>query len=199
MSPAGVTLNGEKPSETWTQQIYGRPGNELITKLSIKQVLLGHDAKKDEVNVVEVTTESWKKDGSNQKIPIAVLKLGETQSTAPNFEFPSVSVTFKLIAGTGPVHIAGLQFPDSFEDTLEQGEVRGRLLLYDPVLTGVLISVLYSSKHGLYSDDDDEGVHRDGDEDDDGEEDTDDDEDEDEEEEAAVKAKPSKANNGKKK
>lgn len=145
MSPAGVTLNGEKPSETWTQQIYGRPGNELITKLSIKQVLLGHDAKKDEVNVVEVTTESWKKDGSNQKIPIAVLKLGETQSTAPNFEFPSVSVTFKLIAGTGPVHIAGLQFPDSFEDTLEQGEVRGRLLLYDPDWCFNKCSLFYST------------------------------------------------------
>ena len=41
------------------------------------------------------------------KIPIAVLKAGETRTLCPNLEFPSDSVTFKLIQGTGPVYICG--------------------------------------------------------------------------------------------
>lgn len=41
------------------------------------------------------------------KIPIAVLKVGETRVLRPNIEFPSESVTFKLIQGTGPVYICG--------------------------------------------------------------------------------------------
>lgn len=41
------------------------------------------------------------------KIPIAVLKAGETRVLKPNLEFPSDSVTFKLTQGTGPVYICG--------------------------------------------------------------------------------------------
>lgn len=89
----------------------------------MKQILLGHDAKKDEVNVVEVTTDGWKRDAKPQKIPIAVLKLGETQSSLPNLEFPSGSVKFTLTVGSGPVHISGLQFPDASEDTMVVHEV----------------------------------------------------------------------------
>jgi len=40
------------------------------------------------------------------KIPIAVLKVGETRSLRPNVEFPNGSVTFKLVQGTGPVYVA---------------------------------------------------------------------------------------------
>lgn len=41
------------------------------------------------------------------KIPIAVLKVGETRSLRPNVEFPNGSVTFKLVQGSGPVHVCG--------------------------------------------------------------------------------------------
>lgn len=41
------------------------------------------------------------------KIPIAVLKVGETRSLRPNVEFPNGSVTFKLVQGTGPVYVCG--------------------------------------------------------------------------------------------
>jgi len=41
------------------------------------------------------------------KIPIAVLKVGETRSLHPNVEFPNGSVTFKLVQGTGPVYVCG--------------------------------------------------------------------------------------------
>lgn len=80
--------------------------------MAVKQILLGHDAKKGEVNVVEVSTESWDNDSPAQNIEIAVLKLGETQSSLPNLEFPSDFVLFTLIRGSGPVHISGLQFAD---------------------------------------------------------------------------------------
>lgn len=75
---------------------------------------------------MEVTTDSWKRDGPNQKIPIAVLKLGESQATLPNLEFPSLSVKFSLVKGSGPVHITGLQFPDPIGETLEGEQVSCR-------------------------------------------------------------------------
>lgn len=35
------------------------------------------------------------------------MKVGETRSLHPNVEFPNGSVTFKLVQGTGPVHVCG--------------------------------------------------------------------------------------------
>ena len=49
------------------------------------------------------------------KIPIAVLKVGETRSSRPDLEFPDAPVTFKLIEGSGPVHIHGQQLPGTYE------------------------------------------------------------------------------------
>lgn len=72
--------------------------------------MLGHDAKPDEFNVVEVTAPHHDKDEKVVKIPVAVLKLGDTQAIRPDLEFPDGPVTFKLISGSGPVHITGLQF-----------------------------------------------------------------------------------------
>lgn len=45
------------------------------------------------------------------KIPIAVLKIGEQRVVQSNLEFPEGPVTFKLISGSGPVIITGLQAP----------------------------------------------------------------------------------------
>lgn len=44
-------------------------------------------------------------------IPIAVLKIGEQRVVQSNLEFPEGPVTFKLIEGSGPVIITGLQAP----------------------------------------------------------------------------------------
>lgn len=122
-----MTLSGEKAKKEWMQIVIDSPNGALKTKLAVKQILLGHDAKKDEVNVVEVTTDSWKRDGSENTIPIAVLKLGETQSTLPNLEFPFGLVKFTLVKGSGPVHITGLQFPDVFDVNMdEEEEVSGQ-------------------------------------------------------------------------
>ena len=51
----------------------------------------------------------------NLKIPIAVLKAGETRAVNPDIEFYETSATFKLIRGNGPVYIHGLNIKDEVE------------------------------------------------------------------------------------
>lgn len=48
------------------------------------------------------------------KIPIAILKVGETRLVQPNLEFPDGPVTFTLIEGNGPVYIHGSQVPGKY-------------------------------------------------------------------------------------
>lgn len=55
------------------------------------------------------------------KIPIAVLKVGETRVVQPELEFPYGPVTFTLIEGNGPVYIHGQQVPNGFEDQVVDG------------------------------------------------------------------------------
>lgn len=50
------------------------------------------------------------------KIPIAVLKAGETRAVNPDVEFFETSVTFKLIRGNGPVYIMGQNIKDDVVD-----------------------------------------------------------------------------------
>lgn len=49
------------------------------------------------------------------KIPIAVLKAGETRAVNPDIEFYETSATFKLIRGNGPVYIHGQNIKDEVE------------------------------------------------------------------------------------
>lgn len=169
-------MDGENKTKTWSQKIlFPEPGGgEYVTKLAVKQILLGHDAKKDEVNVVEVTTDGWSRDGTLQKIPIAVLKLGETQSSLPNLEFPSLAVKFTLTVGSGPVHITGLQFPDAFSDNKGDHEVSKK----DVLLRRKIQITIYAFQE--CTDEDGCGDHHDddeGDEEEDEDEEVEDDED----------------------
>ena len=50
------------------------------------------------------------------KIPIAVLKAGETRAVNPDVEFYETSLTFKLIKGNGPVYIMGQNIKDDVVD-----------------------------------------------------------------------------------
>lgn len=49
------------------------------------------------------------------KVPIAVLKAGETRSIQVHLEFPDSPVTFHLVEGNGPVYIHGQQVPGNYE------------------------------------------------------------------------------------
>lgn len=65
------------------------------------------------------------------KVPVAILKAGETRSIQTVLEFPDPPVTFKLVEGSGPVYIHGQQVPGNYEiedtvECLEEEEVRGR-------------------------------------------------------------------------
>lgn len=55
------------------------------------------------------------------KIPIAVLKVGESRVVQPELEFPFGPVTFTLIEGNGPVYIHGQQVPNGYEDQVVDG------------------------------------------------------------------------------
>lgn len=67
------------------------------------------------------------------KIPIAVLKVGENRCAQSFVEFPDAPVTFKLIQGSGPVHIHGQhlicdesvegEIPMEDDDDLDEEEV----------------------------------------------------------------------------
>lgn len=48
------------------------------------------------------------------KIPVAVLKVGESRVVQPELEFPYGPVTFTLVEGNGPVYIHGQQGEQQF-------------------------------------------------------------------------------------
>uniref|UniRef100_D3TQF5 Nucleoplasmin n=2 Tax=Glossina TaxID=44049 RepID=D3TQF5_GLOMM len=113
----GITLTAENNAVLWdvlsNDEDYPR-GQKLI----IRQILLGAEAKEGEFNVVEVHTIK-----DNLKIPIAVLKAGETRACNPDIEFYETAVTFKLIKGNGPVYIHGQNIKDEVEVVdIEDGE-----------------------------------------------------------------------------
>ncbi|XP_022217555.1 nucleoplasmin-like protein [Drosophila obscura] len=104
----GVTLSEKDPIAQF--DVPDIPEEYVVHshKLIIKQISLGSEAKTGEFNVVQAET-NVNDDGEKKtvKIPIAVLKVGETRSLRPNVEFPNGSVTFKLVQGTGPVYVCG--------------------------------------------------------------------------------------------
>ncbi|XP_016937483.1 nucleoplasmin-like protein [Drosophila suzukii] len=104
----GVTLSEKEPIAQF--DVPDIPEEYIVHshKLIIKQISLGPEAKSGEFNVVQAET-NINDDGEKKtvKIPIAVLKVGETRSLRPNVEFPNGSVTFKLVQGTGPVYVCG--------------------------------------------------------------------------------------------
>ncbi|XP_026313630.1 nucleoplasmin-like protein isoform X2 [Hyposmocoma kahamanoa] len=117
----GVTLSASHQSETWDPE--AKAEYPRSNKLLIRQALLGPDAKPDELNVVQVETMSLQ---DAIKIPVAVLKAGETRHARLDIEFPDAPVTFTLIQGSGPVHLIGQHMlgalVEEFEDMEEMEE-----------------------------------------------------------------------------
>ncbi|XP_028165884.1 nucleoplasmin-like protein isoform X1 [Ostrinia nubilalis] len=117
----GVTLSASHQSETWDPE--AKAEYPRSNKLLIRQALLGPDAKPDELNVVQVETMSLQ---DSIKIPVAVLKAGETRHARLDIEFPDAPVTFTLIQGSGPVHLIGQHLlgalVEEFEDMEEMVE-----------------------------------------------------------------------------
>ncbi|XP_059612206.1 nucleoplasmin-like protein [Phlebotomus argentipes] len=119
----GTTLKADEASQTWDPYHKNAENSEMLMphKLIIKQVLLGYEAKEGEYNVVEVTSPTSQDD---VKIPLAVLKVGETRSISMEMEFPDAPITFKLVQGSGPVHIHGHHLIREASDADLMGEMQ---------------------------------------------------------------------------
>jgi nucleophosmin 3 len=94
-------------------------------KLILKQAVLGHEAT-DGFHVVQAETVA-SSTGNSIRIPIAVLKSGETRHCVLDLEFPEGPVTFTLTSGSGPVylhgtHILGAENDEADMDGEELGE-----------------------------------------------------------------------------
>uniref|UniRef100_A0A6B2ECV4 Putative nucleoplasmin n=1 Tax=Phlebotomus kandelakii TaxID=1109342 RepID=A0A6B2ECV4_9DIPT len=122
----GVTLTSADPSQTW-DPFHSDDDQDMSVwnKLLVKQLLLGHDAKEEEYNVVEVATQTM---DDVIKIPIAVLKAGEARNVCMQLEFVA-PVIFTLVKGAGPVHIHGHHLigessdpTDMWDEELEEEE-----------------------------------------------------------------------------
>ena len=67
------------------------------------------------------------------KIPIAVLKVGESRVVQPELEFPYGPVTFTLVEGNGPVYIHGQQGSATVYfsfSTFDSSHIRLKLLTF---------------------------------------------------------------------
>lgn len=117
----GITLSSSHKTETWDPE--AKAEYPRSNKLLIRQALLGPDAQADELNVVQVETMCLQE---SIKIPVAILKVGETRQARLDIEFPDAPVTFTLIQGSGPVHLIGQHLlgalVEEFEDMEEMEE-----------------------------------------------------------------------------
>ncbi|XP_054886740.1 nucleophosmin-like isoform X1 [Poeciliopsis prolifica] len=137
-------------------------------QLSLKAVCLGAEAE-DKFHVVEVEGIAY--DAKTSKVPIAVLKpsvlpsmnLGGFEITPP--------VTFRLVSGSGPVHISGQHFV-SVKGSEDEEEENNTSPVKRPA-NQPLLKKTPQKKFKIDSDDEDD--------DDDDEEDSDEDEDDDDE------------------
>lgn len=125
----GITLSKDNQKEVWDPDVKSGDANESHGlrgehTLVVKQVVLGPSAKDKEVNVVQAEAMGYK---SDVKFPIAVLKGGDQSQAVLDLLFPDPPVTFKLVEGSGPIHLLGnhsvgtgeLVGDDEDEDELE--------------------------------------------------------------------------------
>lgn len=105
----GLTLDKNKTTDLWDPDVKNdandsTQGYRGEHTLLVKQAVLGPDAKEGEINVVEVEAMGYK---SDVKYPITVLKAGSQHQSLLDLLFPDPPVTFKLVRGSGPIHLLG--------------------------------------------------------------------------------------------
>ncbi|KAM7433329.1 Nucleophosmin [Porites harrisoni] len=112
----GCELNKEKREYSWDSEDEELSKADIEQKLVVSQACLGAKAKSSEKNIVEVTTT----DSSDSSVTHTILNLqsGRLDQCRLSLGFPS-SVVFKLVEGSGPVHLTGSVYQELF---IEQGE-----------------------------------------------------------------------------
>ena len=99
----GFELNAKAKEFVWEGD--EEADEDVETKLQITQACLGTSAKDGERNVVEATTLNH--EGQEVTHAILSLRAGQTEMAHVELGF-LLKTTFKLVKGSGPVHISGL-------------------------------------------------------------------------------------------
>lgn len=118
----GCTLTRDRPSVEWSYNSEAGERHSLV----LKQSVLGTDAVMNQRNVVQVETLNF----SNERVhlPLLSLTLGRNDMCSMDVNFDSDNpVTFRLVEGSGPVHVAAehLVEYDEDEDDDSDADVRG--------------------------------------------------------------------------
>ncbi|XP_071535408.1 nucleoplasmin-like protein ANO39 [Panulirus ornatus] len=103
----GVTLDDAHKEQKWEGTATENTVDCTVTThtLSIRQVVLGADAKEGEANVVELEVLGY--NDKKHKIPICVSKTGGSYVTNVDILIEDQVATFHLTKGKGPVYLSG--------------------------------------------------------------------------------------------
>ncbi|XP_078358014.1 uncharacterized protein LOC144642807 isoform X1 [Oculina patagonica] len=107
----GCELSKDKKEYSWDCEDKELSKADIEQKLVLSQACLGSKAKANEKNLVQATTI----DSSDNSVTFTILSLtsGKTDQCRISLGFPS-SVTFKLIEGSGPVHLTGAVYQELY-------------------------------------------------------------------------------------
>ncbi|XP_063233184.1 mitotic apparatus protein p62-like isoform X2 [Bacillus rossius redtenbacheri] len=103
----GASLTADKNTITWDPEEPSKDGQPDFSRghsLTIKQAMLGKEAKSGELNVVQAETVGYNGD---VKIPLFSLEAGALRQCMLDLSFPDAPVVLKLAEGSGPVHLSG--------------------------------------------------------------------------------------------
>ncbi|KAK6191952.1 hypothetical protein SNE40_003520 [Patella caerulea] len=118
----GCELSKERQSVTWSIQEEDEDTDFMQHTLFIKHAVLGAQAVKDEVNIVQVQTKNY--DNEEIKQPFISLTRGESSMCYLDVSFTDkFPVTFTLVDGSGPIYISAVQlveFPDEGNQTMDE-------------------------------------------------------------------------------
>jgi len=117
----GAELTKEKDTYTWNPEIEEEFSEEMQNILFLKRAILGLKAVEGERNVVTVTCKNA--DMEDVTHPVLSLTLGREDHCDVELTFKQVeAVTFKLVAGSGPVHLVGQHYQETMRDGMDDTE-----------------------------------------------------------------------------
>ncbi|XP_050689410.1 nucleoplasmin-like protein ANO39 [Eriocheir sinensis] len=103
----GITLDEAHKEQKWEGSATENTAECTVTThtLSVRQVVLGPEAKEGEANVVELEVEGY--NNKKTRIPICVSKAGGSYVSNVEVLVEDQAATFHLTKGSGPVHLSG--------------------------------------------------------------------------------------------
>ncbi|KAI6647923.1 Nucleoplasmin-like protein ANO39 [Oopsacas minuta] len=112
--PWGIVLDKNNNSVVWPSEL--SDGDDM--RLELSQATLGAGAKSGERNIVELKIISEENLEETQSFPVVSLREGLSEHTLLNLTL-NPPVSFKLVAGSGPISIMGVQHNVGGDETSE--------------------------------------------------------------------------------